>query len=58
MQKIVEAVIRNGDQRVPVGLVSVKQALQMPERGCWNSAILLMKPGRRISSSTAKLFQS
>jgi hypothetical protein len=32
MNKIVEAVIRNGDQVVPVGLVSVKQALEMPEK--------------------------
>jgi hypothetical protein len=32
MIKIVEAVVRNGDQRVPVGLVSVKQALEMPEK--------------------------
>jgi len=32
MIKIVEAVVRNGDQRVPVGLVSVKQALDMPEK--------------------------
>lgn len=32
MQKIVEAVVRFGDQRVPVGLVSVKQALEMPEQ--------------------------
>ncbi|WP_117192935.1 hypothetical protein [Rhizobium terrae] len=33
MHKIVEAVVvRNGDQRVPVGLVSIKQALEMPER--------------------------
>lgn len=29
MNKIVEAVIRNGNQRVPVGLVSIKQALEM-----------------------------
>ncbi|MBW6423605.1 hypothetical protein KX729_19280 [Rhizobium sp. XQZ8] len=32
MNKIVEAVIRSGDQFVPVGLVSVKQALEMPEK--------------------------
>lgn len=30
--KIVEAVVRNGDQRVPVGLVSIKQALEMPDK--------------------------
>jgi len=33
MIKIVEAVVRNGDRRIPVGLVSVKQALEMPEKG-------------------------
>ncbi|MBP2559556.1 hypothetical protein J2T08_000240 [Neorhizobium galegae] len=33
MHKIVEAVVRNGDQRVPVGLVTVKQALKIPEKG-------------------------
>lgn len=33
MNKIVEAVVKNGDRRVPVGLVSIKQALEMPERG-------------------------
>ena len=32
MNKIVEAVIRSGDQFVPVGLVSIKQALEMPEK--------------------------
>ena len=31
MQKIVEAVIRKGDEFVPVGLVSIKQALKIPE---------------------------
>jgi hypothetical protein len=32
MHKIVEAVVRNGDQRVPIGLMTVKQALEMAER--------------------------
>jgi hypothetical protein len=32
MHKIVEAVVKNGDRRVPVGLVTVKQALDMPEK--------------------------
>ncbi len=32
MHKIVEAVVRNGDRRVPVGLVNVKQALEMSEK--------------------------
>jgi hypothetical protein len=35
MQKIVEAVIRRGDQRIAVGLVSIKQALDMPQRGIY-----------------------
>lgn len=32
MNNIVEAVVKNGDQRVPVGLVSIKQALEMPQK--------------------------
>ncbi|AXV17045.1 hypothetical protein CYG48_15915 [Neorhizobium sp. SOG26] len=32
MIKIVEAVVFNDGQRVPVGLVNIKQALEMPER--------------------------
>jgi hypothetical protein len=32
MNKIFEAVIRNGDRCVPVGLVNLKQALEMSER--------------------------
>jgi hypothetical protein len=32
MNKIVEAVVRDGDRRIPVGLVNVKQALEMPQR--------------------------
>ncbi|MFB9951549.1 hypothetical protein ACFFP0_22095 [Rhizobium puerariae] len=32
MHKIVEAVVRKGDQCVPVGLVSIKQALEMPDK--------------------------
>lgn len=32
MNKIFEAVVRNGDQRVPVGLVNLKQALEMSEK--------------------------
>jgi hypothetical protein len=35
MQKIVEAVVRRGDRRIAVGLVSIKQALEMPERGIY-----------------------
>jgi hypothetical protein len=35
MQKIVEAVVRKGEQRIAVGLVSIKQALEMPERGLY-----------------------
>jgi hypothetical protein len=32
MNKIVEAVVRNGDRYVPVGLVNLKQALEMSKR--------------------------
>ncbi|GGF92764.1 hypothetical protein GCM10010924_20950 [Rhizobium wenxiniae] len=32
MNKIFEAVVRNGDQRVPVALVNLKQALEMSEK--------------------------
>lgn len=32
MHKIVEAVIRSGEQRVPVGLVNLRQALEMSEK--------------------------
>jgi hypothetical protein len=32
MHKIVEAVVRNGDRRIPIGLMTVKQALEMVER--------------------------
>ncbi len=31
MNKIVEAVVKNGEKRIPVGLVSIKQALEMKE---------------------------
>jgi hypothetical protein len=32
MNRIVEAVIKRGDLRVPVGLISIKQALDLPLR--------------------------
>jgi len=35
MEKIVEAVVRRGNQRIAIGLVSVKQALELPQRGCY-----------------------
>ncbi|MBP2463050.1 MULTISPECIES: hypothetical protein [unclassified Rhizobium] len=39
MIRIVEAVVINGDRRVPVGLVSVKQALEMPHNGVFSSGM-------------------
>jgi hypothetical protein len=33
MRKIVEAVVRDGERRVPVGLVNVKQALELSSTG-------------------------
>jgi hypothetical protein len=32
MHKIVEAVVRSGDRRVPVGLMNIKQALEMSDK--------------------------
>jgi hypothetical protein len=35
MHKLIEAVVRKGDQRIPVGLLNIKQALDLPEKGCF-----------------------
>lgn len=32
MYKIVEAVVRDGDRRVPVGLMNIRQALELPKK--------------------------
>lgn len=46
MNKIVEAIFRTGDRCVPVGLVNIKQALEMSESTCFEFSHPAHEAGR------------